>query len=130
MSLDPKQIRTIREPPERNCEAIQRVIFVRPIIRKLFIAPVVTASRFIRAQERHSMPRYYFDFEDGANVWRDGEGLDFSEHDHACQQMRLTMLEMARDLTSDDNWSLIGAVRNESGVIWRARLSFAVERLP
>lgn len=74
------------------------------------------------------MPRYYFDFEDGANIWRDGEGLDFDGQDLACQQMRLTMLEMARDLTSGENdWSLVGAVRDHSGVIWRARLSFEIE---
>lgn len=71
------------------------------------------------------MPRYYFDFEDGANIWRDGEGVNFANQNDACQQMRLTMLEMARDLTSGGHqWNLIGVIRDQSGVIWRGRLSF------
>src|SRR5581483_10785086 len=75
----------------------------------LFLHSVSTLPVDSFATRGQSMPRFYFDFEDGANIWRDGEGLDFSDHGDACLQMRLTMLEMARDLTSDGHqWNLTG----------------------
>jgi len=75
------------------------------------------------------MPRFYFDVEDGASAFRDTDGLQLAEAASAFAQMRRTLLEVGKEvITSDSRRQLVGVVRDDKGVIWRALLRFEVER--
>jgi hypothetical protein len=70
------------------------------------------------------MTKYFFDFEDGANIHRDDEGIELSDVSLARQQMRFTLLERGKEImANDEQRQLVGIIRDESGVLWRGRLS-------
>ena len=74
------------------------------------------------------MPRYYFDFQNGADVSRDDEGTELSGRKPACEEMRRTLLEIGKEaVPNDGRWKLVGIVRDEKGTVWRGWLSFEAE---
>lgn len=75
------------------------------------------------------MPKYFFDFQDDANICRDDEGIEFSDPTAACQQMRSTLLEIGREiLVAEAQRELVGIIRDEHGVLWRGQLLLQVGR--
>jgi len=77
------------------------------------------------------MPKFYFDVEDGVCAFHDADGLQLARAAAAFDQMRRTLLEIGKQvITSDSQRQLIGTIRDDKGVLWRARLRFDVECRP
>ena len=75
-----------------------------------------------------TMPTYYFDFEFNEKVYRDEEGIEFLDAAIAQKQMRLTLLDMAKQVFANDgSRQLVGTIRDEGGVLWRGCLSFETD---
>ncbi|MCJ2059795.1 hypothetical protein MKL09_25095 [Methylobacterium sp. J-048] len=60
--------------------------------------------------------RFYFDIENGAESIRDAEGVEADSFEHALEEARSVIREMAAELAAadpDETWTLI--VRDASG---------------
>jgi hypothetical protein len=77
------------------------------------------------------MSRYFFDFRNGRRSMRDDEGVEFADLEAVRSEVMNSLPAMAADeiLRNGDWFDFEMTVRNATGPIMRANLSFAFNRL-
>lgn len=76
------------------------------------------------------MPRYYFDLQFRDIAYNDDEGTVLKTPEDAVRQMGQTLLEIGQQaLAIAGEHEVGGTVRDDTGLLWRSRLSLQVERL-
>jgi hypothetical protein len=81
-------------------------------------------------REQEYMPRYYFDLRFGDIAYNDDEGTVLKTPEDAVRQMGQTLLEIGQQaLAIAGQHEVGGTVRDDTGLLWRSRLSLQVERL-
>jgi hypothetical protein len=75
------------------------------------------------------MARYYFDLHFGDIVYNDEEGKVLKRPTEAFKQMAETLAEVGREMVAKPGQpAVVGVVRDDTGVLWRGRLSLEVQR--
>ena len=74
------------------------------------------------------MPRFYFDVREGEQLTLDEEGAEFPDLAAVRQEAMLALIDVGRDILSEDSPDIIIEVRDESGEqVVRAKISIVVE---
>jgi hypothetical protein len=79
----------------------------------------------------NSMPRYYFDIDDGERVTRDDEGHDYGDRDGMKAAAITVLPEIASDVLPDGDQRTFSVQVRDSGQnnVFLAKLSFTCEWL-